>query len=236
MVFCVGDFKTGSVSLNRLLSAHIRCQHEPGAYPFAHLLCQYHRGGISREEFIRLLGRRVQAYNLEGECSGFLPFFAGDLHQMFPNAKFILTIREPLAWADSLFKQILLGRRRLGWHYWDPVFDVWFGAKDFAPEEGLLRELDLYPIRGMLAHWRASQEAVVESVDPDKLLIIRTEDLSDSLPRIEEFLELPGGSLDRESSHSHRAKSDESLVGKIDRQFLDDRLAEMGGNCCGEVL
>lgn len=224
-IFCVGNFKTGTVSLAHLLGPHLRTAHEPDAYAFSRILLARYRGNLSAEEFGLFLVRRVRALGLDCEASGFLPFVARDLQRLFPDSRFILTLRDPVAWAESLLKHILEVRERFGYHYWEPIFDYWFGGDDrhsFEPQERLLEELHLFPLRHVFAHWYLSNRAVLTGIDRKRLLVLPIEELQDSLHPLEDFLELDRGMLKAERAHAHRSSSELKILDRLDAGWVEE--------------
>lgn len=226
-VFCVGNFRTGAISLANLLRTRLRVAHEPDGYTFLRTLLARYQGRLEADDMDRFLIRRTCALNLDCEVSGFLPFVAADLHRLFPQARFILPLRDPLVWADYLLRDIIDVRRRFGWHFWDPVFAYWFGGEDrtrFEPEERLLEELDLFPLRHVFAHWYLSNQLVFNSIDRERLLVLRIDDLSDSLHQLEKFVGLEPGILTSDGLHTEWTPPGEQILAQLDATWVAEAL------------
>lgn len=219
-VFCVGNFKSGTVSLCGLLGQQLRGAHEPDAFLFSKMWLHKAKGQLGSTEWEEFLIRRNNALSLDFEASGFLTTEAPLLAQLYPHSKFILSIREPESWLQSLRRHILKNRSKLGCHYWEPIFEEWFGQAEFEPEEAELKAKNLFPTRGMLNYWKQSNEAAIQAIPRDRLLILETKNLTHSVDQLEAFMGWAEGSLDRSKSHLHRAKqSVDSEAACFDHDF-----------------
>lgn len=218
----LGNFKTGTVSLVEVLKPHLKAAHEPHAFTFAKRFLTFAKNQRCESRWKDFLCRRDKALQLEFEASGFLTLEAGRLANLFPKAKFILTVREPLSWVRSLMRHILLNRQRLGCYYWDTVFEVYFGSEAFPKEEASLQGQSLYPLKGLLKYWVESNTHVLDSIPAKRLLVLRTEKLSDSLSELEEFIGLEKGSLDVSLSHAHHSKDSFDPLTDVNLGYLKE--------------
>lgn len=134
-VICLGNFKTGTVSITGLLGQQLNGTHEPHAYLYCKAWLKFQRGLISETEWEDFLIRRNQTLLIDFEASGFLTIEAARLAKLFPETKFILTVREPESWVRSILRHILKNRKKLGYHYWDPAFKFYFSGRNFPPKE-----------------------------------------------------------------------------------------------------
>ena len=102
------------------------------------------------------------------------------------------------------------------------VFEVYFGSKTFPKEEASLKEQRLYPLKGMLKYWVESNTHALDSIPTERLLVLRTEELSDSLGELEKFIGLEEKSLDVSLSHAHCSKDSFDPLCDIDFNYLNE--------------
>jgi len=203
--FGVGLPKTGTVSLANLLKPHYAASHEPETWILTHLFQRSTSGAahpLSLEEQIRVLRTRDRLLHLTLESNYVLGYVIEALHAAFPDARYILTIRDCFSWINSAINQ----RYAIGYRQpWSLLADYRYGVWPFyAPEENKLKALNLYPIRGYFTYWSRHIKTVRQTIPPDQLLIIRTRDLSHRTQDIADFLSIPHSHLNLERSHSHK--------------------------------
>ena len=68
----------------------------------------YCQGEIDKSTLYNALNERDANYQLDMEASHYLHHLSGALVDLFPMARFILTIRDPLSWIQSEINQKLL--------------------------------------------------------------------------------------------------------------------------------
>ncbi|MGZ0656207.1 sulfotransferase [Coraliomargarita sp. W4R53] len=224
IVCCVGNFKTGTVTIKRLLDQKLTGQHEPNAYLFTKKWRQFKLQKLSIKDWEDFLIQRTNSLHLDYESSGFLTTEAPTLARIYPNLKFILTIREPESWLRSIINHILNNRARLGYHYWEPILQIYFGKSEFSQEENLLKERSLYPLKAMLDYWKSSNQEVIDRVPASRLLIIETAKLSSSVERLEHFMGWEAGCLNRKTLQFHKSKAQSNLLDDIDRDYIESIL------------
>jgi hypothetical protein len=160
-VFCIGFHKTGTSSMNQALSRLGYRVHGPmdsGDCP-------------SREV---LLERAIKlAHRYDAFEDNPWPIFFRELHQEFPNSKFILTVRDSRGWLTSVLKHF--GHRST------PMRELIYGKGSPVGNE------DIY-----LQRYRAHNSAVIQHFQdsPEHLLVL---DVSASEPwrRLCDFLGQP---------------------------------------------
>lgn len=236
-VLCIGNFKTGTVSLDGLLGQQLKGAHEPHAYLFARTWFKYAKGRISQDKWKEFLVRRSNALTLDFEASGFLTTEAPLLAELFPNAKFVLTIRDPESWCRSMLRHIIKNRTKLGYHYWEPVLRHWFtdqpeatsdkaeaywphAQHEFPTEESSLKNQDLYPLKGLLDYWQQSNVQAIETIPEERLLILDTKKLSESIEQLAMFLNLEVQRLRAAKSHLHASLSSSDPLAALDSGLL----------------
>lgn len=227
----VGAAKTGTTSLASIFNTNFRAAHEPAREELVDMFEREEAGEVTREQIVRFLRRRDRKLGLEMDSSAMNRRYAGLTAELFPDARFILTVRDPYTRTDSLINHLLnnppTGRVR-------ERADVVFRADRYqhAPEERLLAEKGLHTLDGILSEYAITTFDVIDSVPEDQLLVVRTDRLRDDVAKIADFLEIPEESLDSARSHSYKAKRKYGVLLELDRGFVDAKVQQH----CGEVL
>ncbi|MAV39268.1 MAG: hypothetical protein CML12_01630 [Puniceicoccaceae bacterium] len=256
-MLCLGNFKTGTLSLHGLLGQQFRGEHEPNAYLFSRTWLKHTEGYITDEEWINFMIHRNNALKLDYECSGFLTTEASRLAKLFPQTKFVLTIRDPKSWCRSMLRHILKNRHKLGFHYWEPVLQHLFNKQTemskqvadntvqavgpyfmtnkatamtppihplFPDEESSLEEQKLYPLKGLLNYWKTSNRLAIKTIPPERLLILETKKLSESIEQLESFMGLLPGVLNANKSHLHASADLTDPLALISKNYLNEMI------------
>lgn len=141
----------------------------------------------------------------------------------FTQAKFIVTIRDCHTWLDSFVNHQIYRTCSANWL---KMRDVRFKRNVFehAPEERILAEHGLHTLDGYFSYWAEHNQKVLATVPKDRLLVVRTHEISAQIPRIADFLGVPPDKLERQRSHSFKAESKFDILAKLDRQFVEQKV------------
>jgi hypothetical protein len=141
---------------------------------------------------------------------------------MYADAKFVLLVRDCFSWLDSFVDQQIRDLRR------SPLTrDAFFRAKymshddQFAPEEAVLRDAGSLPVASWLRAWAGMNERVLRSVPPERLLVVRTEDLDDSTEVLARFAGVAPSTVRR--AHVNRNPSPTGTLGQVPASFVVER-------------
>lgn len=144
-VYCIGAAKTGTTSIAQIYNKVYRTAHEPEVEQTTGCVMDYLSGRLSETECAKRLMARDKRLNLEMESSHPLGYFTPLLVSSFPDAKFLVTIRDPRSWIKS----------RINFHLnktppeWEP-YGILSGqdtTRDSAKRNSTLRSWDCF-------HWR----------------------------------------------------------------------------------
>lgn len=172
-------------------------------------------------DLVRFIRERDARLMLEMDSSIFNYFVVEHLVREFPEARFLLLIRDCYSWVDS-FVNHQLARPTAPQHGW---FSPWWFKPDkfrHSDQARALAENGLYPIECYLHGWASHVEKSVAAIPPDKLLVVRTPDLARSAGRIAGFLGVPPESLDLSRAHEYKAGTKFGILSKIDRDYLEE--------------
>lgn len=221
----VGAGKTGTHSVDGLFSTHYRSAHEPERGELVFLHDALLKGRVSERQKRRRLLRRDRWLNLEMDSSALNRRFAADYVHLFPESRFILTVRDPFTRTDSLINQMLntpptsaFARERR-----DLIFGGG-GRFEFGPEDRALLDADLYPLDALLAEYMATNAEMMQVIPDERLLVLRTDRLAEAVPRISEFLGIPPETIDTERSHVAPAPKKHGILAAMDPAFVDARV------------
>lgn len=228
--YCVGTPKSGTHSLAAMLSK-FRSYHEPDQAFMVNLIHLYKDQKINKKQVIQILKARNYCNWLELESSHYCGEFVEELCDLYRNAKFILTIRDCLSWMDSWFNHQLsrpmcpadsiftIGRK----NYYDKGFS-------YTKYDAFLKDLNLFPIRAYLTYWNQRNSKVLETVAPQKLLILRTNEISDSVSKIANFLNIDSSKIKLKKTHKFKTKGQHDILKKIDTNYIFDTAMEICGD------
>lgn len=218
--YCIGSAKSGTHSISGLFEKSYRAAHEPEADRQIRMIVKEWKGETARGEMRQFVKARDRRLFLEMESSQ-LNFFVLDyLLDRFPDARFILTIRDCYSWLDSILNNHLA---RSIPDPWKAIFAIRHGSREFqhSKKAAVLEENGFSPLEGYLSYWAHHNETVLDRVPPGRLLVVRTDRINDAVEDIARFMEISPESLDIRQSHLFRAPSRYGFVERIDRDFLE---------------
>jgi hypothetical protein len=221
--YCVGNAKTGTHSIARMLDEHYRACHEPEPQFLIDRILATTIGKIDEKALIHYVKKRDERLNLELDSSQLNGFLIHILVTEFKRAKFILTIRDCYSWLNSVMNQQLNNRAPYQWRKYS---EYGFGADRFehSKEEKILLDRGLFTLDGYLSQWATHNKRIFSTVPKDRLLVLKTHEITQRMDEIAAFLDIPKETIAAKNSHSHKAKKDFSLLTKIDRDFLEGKV------------
>ncbi len=230
-VYCTGTAKSGTNSIAALLGNQLRACHEPESEKLIDKIFDIAAGGVEKRQLQRFLVRRDRRLWLEVDSSQLNVFFINELVTLFPDAKFILTIRNPYSWLDSFINHQL---SREASHNWIKLRNFRFrpDVHSHAKEESILKDRGLYALDGYLSYWEYHNRTVLDAVPIGRLLVVRTDEITRNAENIGRFVGGSSSNLDVEKSHSFKAKRKFGVVDQIDQMYLDEKIMEH----CGDLM
>lgn len=222
--FCVGMPKTGTVSIAKMFEQNYRSEHESEIRFYSYHMLDYLQGRCSHVDMQAYLKQRDRRLQLEMDSSYLNAEGVGLLMDTFPDAKFVLTIRDCFSWLESFVNFQSLKPSYFTWRrnhvkrYMEHCFpnQDWY----YPPEEALFRDRQFIPLDICFDYWRRQNEAVLQSVPADRLLVIRTDQLDASNALLESFFELPSGTLPSEVRANCTMGKRERVIDTIPPDYL----------------
>lgn len=222
-VYGVGTAKSGTHSIAGLFGTNFRAQHEPDHVNLIELILGKAAGRVPRERLLDELSERERRLDLDLNSSQLNAFILPELLALFPEARFILTIRDCFSWLRSFIDHQL----------WFPAAPEWlrlrhlrFGASRFrySRHERALEQHGLYAIHSYFRYWSRHNEEVLQAVPADRLLVVRTSEISHLRDEIARFAGVPASSLDATQGHLFRSPARFCVLARVDRRFLEEQM------------
>jgi hypothetical protein len=208
-VYGIGPPKTGTNSIARIFECSYRAGHEHHLEYTITLAFLKLEGKATEEEVKRALKRRESWDRLECESNALLIYSATELADLFPDAKFLCTVRSPMDWMRSAIDQHLNVSRSDRAEPNARTLRPWLynvlprGA--YPEEEKPLAEAGAWNVRAYLDFWTDHYERALD-LPRDRVLFLRTRNISSSIERIAKFIGNEPARLSRSNSHANRTE------------------------------
>jgi hypothetical protein len=206
--FCIGLPKTGTHSIARMLDC--RSAHEPETHIILYLYKNHLQGTMSLEEQVRILKTRDVMLWLEMESSWVLGLVIKPLIAAFPQAKYVLTVREPMSWLESqINEEIETGKIEP----FASAHAYMFGEKEYTKEDAKLAELGHYSLAGYLSYWANQHRYILDNIPQEQLMIVKTQYITEKAENISNFVGANG--VDRQNTVSYERKNKKRRLSQL---------------------
>lgn len=226
--FCIGTPKSGTTSMAHLFEDRFRAAHEAKRRQLVRTMQRHFHGELPDRGYIRFLHNRDRALWLDFEANCFLGYRPDLLVKAFPDAEYILTIREPRSWLRSILQNHLdyAPRKGSGMEQWH---DVFFGPHmiEHDSAERPLESRGLYPLRTYLRYWVEHNQAALNALSDRVFLTVGTHQISHRTHDIAAFLGTDGGRLQGRESHANRTVTDGGVWSELDQAWVDDAIEDV---------
>jgi hypothetical protein len=231
-LFCVGAAKTGTHSIGHMFDSSVRAYHEAGAGEIIPLIISPLDEKERKMRLLQCIRERDGLISPEVDSSQLNFFMIDVLLSEYPEARFLLTIRDCHAWLNSFINHSL--RFPDTAPLWRQFRDFRFGANRLThpSEEEPLRQLGLYTLEGYLSYWASHNKGVIDAIPSDRLLIVRTDEISDRAEEIAEFAGLPPHSINRDSLHVFKSEVDFRVLHQLPTSYLEAMVERF----CGSLM
>ena len=231
--FGVGPPKSGTNSLANMFVRNYRSMHEADAP----VVIDWLRGIASGEAELgglrAYLRRRDQRLRLEMDASGMNSRMIEAIVAEFPEARYIVTVRDCFSWANSAINQMLNHDDPAP--HWRDYRVYLYGELEtcrYPEPERILADHTMWSLERVFSAWVDFYRPVLRWVPRERALFVATDRLRADIERIASFLGVPPHSLDGSMSHSHRAPRDFDLIHEIDPAHVDATASRI----CGEIM
>ncbi|MGE0715967.1 MAG: sulfotransferase [Alphaproteobacteria bacterium] len=233
-LYGVGLGKTGTVSLSGMFGVHWRSAHEPDWQEI--IRAGLHPDAMRNGDYLMSpeLERIVRAWPWEMNSSTLNYHLMPLIGRVHPDARFVLTVRDPVAWVASMCRHESDKPRRTHWDWWE------IRRMRFRPDlyrhrksDMALARLGLFSLEGYLRYYARHNARVLAHVPAGRLLVVGVEQLSlrATVARLAAFAGIPADRIARERSRMHFSESRFDLFAHVPRDVVEAAAAEY----CGEV-
>jgi hypothetical protein len=226
LLYCVGTAKSGTQSIAAMFDETVRAQHEPEHKEMIRMIIDHSAGKVTREQLNAWVVERDKRLNLDVDSS-FLNYHIIDaLVEQFGDARFLLTIRDCYSWLNSIANYTL--------RFFDAA-PVWREFRDFrfrrddlshAAGDEAFKKKNLYPIESYLSHWASHNDDVLRKVPANRLLVVRTDQISARSREIATFASIPATAIRANKTHVHENASKSDLVRELDQDYLEMKVEQ----------
>ena len=223
-VYCVGAGKSGTHSIAALFGGTVRVRHEPQAGQLIDKILAWRGGALSQTQITDWIRERDRRLALEVDSS-FLNFDLIEiLLREFPEARFILTLRDCYSWLESALNHMARVRDTID-PRWIRIWDLRFRTPEsvHAPEERVLKENRFASLDNYFGCWAARNGHVLERVPPERLFVVRTDEITKRAYEIAEFAGLPRRVVRPERAHAYANPVKAGYLRQIPREFLESK-------------
>lgn len=223
--FCVGAPKTGTTSIAWIFRNY-RSAHEPDPIKTTEFIIKVDQGFYSKEEAISLIKERDKLLNLEIESGHPLVYISDLLVEIFPESRFIITIREPYSFLSSRLNYSKSAHPQSWKKYRKYIFGKYH--EQYDPKEIILKNMGLYSLDAYLAHYAEHYKIALFNIPENRRLIIRTNELNNSIAKIAQFLNIKASKL--KVSHAKKNKRKIKILEQMDPSFVRQKIWEHCSN------
>jgi len=236
--FCIGAPKSGTHSMAELFRGAYRSEHEPQSDRLIPKILEYSSAQLTDADFQRYLSDRDNELWLEFEANHLLYYGVRALARAFPQARFILTIRDPSSWLESVVNQQYLTMEDTVPVYWKQMTAFMYPAVATKnPDHDRLGRYGLAAIEVFLESWAKHNREILSAVPANRLLILKTNSISESIRQIGAFVGVPPETLSVAGSRSFvREKKPIKLSENVDQAYLQDAIAFYCGDLAREIF
>ena len=198
-----------------------RSAHHPDADTRLTLAMSYLKGELDAARAERTLRRRDRLLQLEMESSSLAGILIEPMVKACPEKKFILTMRDVYTWCDSWLDHNInspptaaslfgaLDRMRLRLEDFPPTkYDAPLVARGF-PSLACYFQL-----------WARHNTRVLQTVPEERLLVVKTEDISDRIPDIAHWVGVPPQTLRADRGWLFAAPKKHGLLATLDASYV----------------
>lgn len=235
LLFGAGPPKSGTHSIEGIFRRNYRAGHEPRRARLIEIVLAWEYGWIDAETRRALFLEQVRGMRLEVIASHHMVHFIDLIRDELPEARVVLTVRNCYAWLDSICNHEL---NRITGMRLSSLRDMRYGRGRFVhgPKEQVLRELGLYTLDGYLSYWKWHLHQVMREMPRDRLMVVRTCDLPHRIGEIADFAGVPVETLSEDRSHEYKARKKHHVLERIDRAFLEAKVARHAGELMAEYF
>ncbi len=221
-VCCCGLSKTGTHSMAGIFENY-RSAHHPDADTRLPLAIGYLKGEVAAGVAERTLRSRDRHLYLEMESSSLAGILIEPLMIACPTKRFILTIRGLYAWCDSWIDHNINSPPQAS-SLFGTLDQIRLRVGDFPATrfDSPLIERGLSPLACYFQLWAGHNLRVLQTVPSQRLLVVKTEQLSDRFTDIARWVGVPPQTLRRDRGLLFTAPKKHRVLATLDHSYVRD--------------
>jgi len=224
-LYCVGTAKSGTHSIAAMFDDAVRCGHELDNIDVIRQILAVSEGKVSESEMMAYIRSRDKRLCLDVDSSQLNFFLLDYLLSQFSDAVFLLTIRDCYSWLDSFINDSLCHSATGDWvKFREYRFNTHMYLH--PEEERPLKERGLYTLDGYLSYWTYHNKKVLSSISNERLMVIRTSEITKMAREIAMFAGLMARSVRVEKSHAYRNPIKLNVLGEVDKVHLEAKVEQ----------
>jgi hypothetical protein len=222
--------KTGTHFIASMFNAPLRCAHEPTAGNLIDILHKRVTNQLTQEQVFTYLSKRDETLQLDVDSSHINFFFIEDILHLFPQSRFILTVREPHDWANSFIND---SRRNSApeWLFLRQLrFTPWLYS--YPSEEHVLKSNGLFPLDAYLNYWSRHNAKCLDLIPKENLMIINTSLIRQNANMIADFIRVDHKMLRLQHANQYSNSAKTNWLSLMDTEYVNHKIDYL----CGGVL
>ena len=231
-VCCCGLSKTGTHSMAGIFENY-RSAHHPDADARLKLAIGYLKGELDATRAEQTLRRRDRLLHLEMESSTLAGMLIEPMVKACPEKKFILTMRDVYTWCDSWLDHNINS---------PPTPTSLFGTLDrvrlrveefpLSKYDAPLAERGFPSLACFFQLWANHNSGVLQTVPAERLLIVRTDQISNRIADIAQWVGVPPETLRRDRAWLFVAPKKHGVLARLDASYV----RETAEHFCGLLM
>ena len=231
--FALGPPKSGTTSVARMFQHNCRSGHEAMRPATVNAMHSHFRGSYSDADLCNTYTARDKQLLLELESNCFLAYRPDLLFSCFPSSKFLITVRQPLSWLDSILdNNINYPRNKTAtmtqWH--EVMFS--YSEDDVQKEDQPLIDCGLYPLTTYLNYWASTYRKCLNSIPDAQKLVVGTNNISQQREIVASFLGIEIDGIQPVSSHANKTTEKHNLRDLLSPLYVQETIS----HCCDELI
>lgn len=235
-VCCCGLSKTGTHSIAGIFENY-RSAHHPDAHTRLTLAMGYLQGEVDAARAEQTLRRRDRLLRLEMESSSLAGILIEPMVKACPAKKFILTIRDLYAWCDSWFDHSINAPPSASSRF-GALDQIRLRVKEFPPTkyDAPLVARGFASLACYFQLWASHNAQVLRAVPEGRLLIVKTEEISDRIPDIARWVGVPPQTLRTDRTWLSAAPKKHGVLATLDASYVRDTAQRFCGTLTEQYL
>jgi hypothetical protein len=230
----VGLAKTGTRSVAGMF-ANYRALHEYLLPDTVRAVAERDSGAMSEDDFRAFIHWRDELTRLDMDSSSINCYYVDVLVREFPDARFVFAMRDCFSWLDSLLNMVVYGVQMVPENmltdYMRKLLGPGFGP-DLGDQPAKLQQELPGMMEAALRYWSTMNRFVLDNLPEDRCLILRTQEISRSLPALAALVGVPVETLVSSFDHLNQAKARYHLLHTVDPALLSGWSEQY----CGDLM